>query len=331
MAVRRSPADYALGRNDSASTLSVGEAFWCHSDTMQRRKDEATPKRAEILNVSGGVLSLKASGRLTQAEVAAAQQAAGKIVFRSNISRQGRGPAPGSLKSDHNSYGEETHMESIYRMIIVLAGCVALSSPALAQSSSRGTGWEYGIDAVYFPSTDVDFEGGSSLSVDDDLALTLVFGYRLNSRVEIGFALDWQSADYDATIQSADLPGLSVDVNGEYEIFTPRVNVNYNFLDSNLTPYVTGGIGWAFIDTNIPEGRVEVGCWWDPWYGQICVPVQDTRSTDAFTYQLGAGVRWDASRGLSMRLGYEKHWYDFDKASSTPDFDQFKLGVVFRY
>ena len=32
-----------------------------------------------------------------------------------------------------------------------------------------------------------------------------------------------------------------------------------------------------------------------------------------------------------MRLGYEKHWYDFENASGTPDFDQFKLGVVFRY
>ena len=32
-----------------------------------------------------------------------------------------------------------------------------------------------------------------------------------------------------------------------------------------------------------------------------------------------------------MRLGYEKHWYDLGHASGTPDFDQIKLGVVFRY
>ena len=35
---------------------------------------------AEILNVSGGVLSLKVSGKLTQAEFAAAQKAAGEII-----------------------------------------------------------------------------------------------------------------------------------------------------------------------------------------------------------------------------------------------------------
>jgi hypothetical protein len=35
---------------------------------------------AEIVNVSGGMLTLKVSGRLSQAELAAAQQAAGEII-----------------------------------------------------------------------------------------------------------------------------------------------------------------------------------------------------------------------------------------------------------
>jgi opacity protein-like surface antigen len=224
----------------------------------------------------------------------------------------------------------ETSMNSKYRWIIALAAWMAMSSPAWAQSSSRGPGWEYGIDAVYLDSADWSFDGGSSVSVDSDLALTLTFGYCFNSRVELQFALDWQSSSYDATLQSSTLP-ISIDVSGDYEAFTPRINVNYNFLDSDLTPYVTAGIGWSFIDTNIPNSQVQIGCWWDPWYGQICVPVQDTRSADTFTYQLGVGVRWDAPRGFSMRLGYEKHWYEFDNSSSSPDFDQYKLGVIFRY
>jgi opacity protein-like surface antigen len=222
-------------------------------------------------------------------------------------------------------------MGANYRTAILLASLVAICTPAWAQSSNRDTGWEYGLDLVYLGSSDLEFQGGSTADVEDDIAVAFIFGYRFNSRLELQFALDYQSVDYDATIQSADIPGLAADVRGEYESFTPRANVNYNFLDGNLTPYVTGGIGWSFIDTNIPEGRVEIGCWWDPWYGEICVPVQDTRSTDAFVYNLGAGVRWDASGNWSMRLGYEKHWYDLDNASGSPDFDQIKLGVVFRY
>jgi hypothetical protein len=40
---------------------------------------------AEIVNVSGGVLTMKVSGKLTQAELAAVQKAAGEI-----ISKEGR-------------------------------------------------------------------------------------------------------------------------------------------------------------------------------------------------------------------------------------------------
>jgi opacity protein-like surface antigen len=221
-------------------------------------------------------------------------------------------------------------MNAKHRMIILLLACLGMSSPAWAQGT-RGPGWEFGIDGVYQDSADWSFNGGSKVRVDSDFSATLTFGYRFSPRLELGFALDWQKADYDATIQSADIPGLTANVSGDYESFTPRANISYNFLDGSITPYVTGGIGWSFIDTNIPEGRVEVGCWWDPWYGQVCVPVQDTRSVDGFTYNLGAGVRWDASAGFSLRFAYEKHWYDFDNASGTPDLDVLRLGFVYRY
>lgn len=220
-------------------------------------------------------------------------------------------------------------MGSKFRMIVALAGCVAMSSPAWAQSS-RGPGWEYGVDAIYLDSADWSFDHGSSVSVDDDLALSLTFGYRFNSHLEVHFALDWQSADYVATLQSVSLPD-AINVRGEYEAFTPQININYNLLDRNFTPYVTGGIGWSFIDTNIPSGQVEIGCWWDPWYGQICTSYQDTATVDTFAYQLGVGVRWDYSGSISLRFGYEKHWLDFSGASSTPEIDQLKLGIQFRY
>lgn len=224
-------------------------------------------------------------------------------------------------------------MNMMRRMMVVLAlAGMSVTAPAWAQySSNRDTGWEFGFDVVYWTGSDIGFEGGSELSTDDEIGVGLVFGYRFNSRVELQFAFDWTVIDYDGTIQSADFPALTADVRGELESFTPRVNGTFNFIDGPLTPYVTGGIGWSFIDTNIPEGRVEIGCWWDPWYGQICVPVQDTRTTDTFAYQAGAGVRWDFSRGFTMKLAYEKHWYDLDNATSTPDLDQFKLGFVFVY
>jgi opacity protein-like surface antigen len=216
-------------------------------------------------------------------------------------------------------------------MVVLAVAGMSVAAPASAQYAGRGAGWEFGVDAVYLDGADIDFEGGSQVSTDDELGFTLTFGYRFNPHLELQFAFDWTVVDYDARLQSALVPALSIPVTGELEAVTPRVNVNYNFLPGAFTPYVTGGIGWSFIDTNIPNSQVEVGCWWDPWYGQICAPYQSTQTSDEFTYQAGVGVRWDFSRGFSMRLGYEKHWYDYSNATSTPDFDQLKLGVTFIY
>jgi opacity protein-like surface antigen len=206
---------------------------------------------------------------------------------------------------------------------------VALSTTALAEN--RGPGWEIGVDVKYQDSTDITFEGGSSAALEDDIGFALTFGYRFNSRLELQFALDWETVDYDVTIQSAIAPSLQFRGTGELESFTPRIGASFNFLEGDFTPYVNGTLGWSFVDTNIPDGPVQVGCWWDPWWGQICAPYQSTKSIDDFAYSLGVGARWDFSDCCMVRLGYEKRWFDYSKATSTPDFDEIRVGFSFRY
>jgi len=214
---------------------------------------------------------------------------------------------------------------------VAVVAVVLAPSFAAAQGGTRETGWDFGVDAIFQFSKDINFEGGSKLSIDDDVGLGLTFGYRFNSKFELQFGIDWNSIDYHGTLQSASFPGVSASISGDMETFSPKVNAVWNFRDGPVTPYVSGGIGWAFVDTNIPTGQVQVGCWWDPWYGQICTPYQPTKSADAFTYQLGAGVRWDFGEYSTARFSYEKVWTDFSKATSTPGFDQLKVGFAWRY
>lgn len=217
----------------------------------------------------------------------------------------------------------------------MLAGSLLIGGPANAQSSARarGPGWEFGADLIYQLSQDVKFNGGSSASLNDDFGLSIDFGYRFSDKLEIHMSLDWQDINYDLRIESAPptLPALEFSGSGDLQAFTPRVSVDYNFISGPITPYVNAGVGWSFIDTNIPSGRPQNVCWWDPWWGYICGNVQDTKSTDGFTYQVGVGVRWDLNPGYTLRFAYEKHWIDLSKANGTPDFDQFKLGIVFKY
>lgn len=218
------------------------------------------------------------------------------------------------------------------RHVFAVVMTMALSTPAIVGAQeSREAGWDFGADIVYQLSDDAKFDGGSFLDFDDDLGLALNFGYRFNPRLEIQFGLDWNSVDYRGTLQSAQFPGVVANIHGDMESFTPHVNGVFNFMTGPLTPFVGGGIGWSFIDTNIPTGQVQIGCWWDPWWGQICTPYQSTLSTDQFTYQVGAGVRWDFAAASTLRLSFERTWFDFEHASSTPSWDQLKLGFVYRY
>jgi opacity protein-like surface antigen len=203
--------------------------------------------------------------------------------------------------------------------------------------ADRQPGWDFGGELLYQFSQGVDFEGGSKADLEDDLGLALSFTYRFNSRFELLFGIDWNSVDYQADIAPAPVSpggpvlGSGFSVEGEVEYWTPRVGVNFNLLEGDLTPYVTGGVGWSFIDTNVPEGRPQSACWWDPWWGYVCGTFQDTKSTDELTYNVGVGLRWDLRSSISLRLGYERHWLDLGEATSTPGFDQIKLGVIGRY
>jgi opacity protein-like surface antigen len=215
------------------------------------------------------------------------------------------------------------------RNVRIAAALLLFSSAALAD---RQPGWDYGADVVYSFSQDIGFDGGSRADLDDDLGLALSFGYRFNSRLELLFSLDWNNTDYDLHVAPGDAAaGLGFNASGEIESWTPRIGVNFNFLEGPLTPYVTGAVGWSFIDTNIPDSPPQTACWWDPWWGYYCGTYQNTRNIDELVYDIGAGIRWDAGSTWSIRFAYERHWLDLGEATSTPGFDQVRFGISARY
>ncbi len=201
-----------------------------------------------------------------------------------------------------------------------------------AALADRQPGWEFGGEVIYQYSQDLNFEGGSSAALDDDIGLALKFVYRFTERLELLLGLDWNVVDYDINVAPGDAAaGLGFSATGDLETWTPRVGMNFNFLEADLTPYVMGSVGWSFIDTNIPDAPPQSACWWDPWWGYYCGTFVSTRSIDELTYAAGVGVRWDISSAISLQLGYEKHWLELGEATSTPGFDQVKLGIAGRY
>lgn len=206
-----------------------------------------------------------------------------------------------------------------------------IPSPGPSPDRGRGVGWEFGGDLFYQDGTNVGFGDHTSAELDDEPGIGFHLAYRFNEQVEVRFGVDWQEIDYQLdTLRQGD-PELPLRVRGELEVVTPRLGLVYNFLPGPITPWVGAGIGWSFVDTNIPEGPPLSTCWWDPWWGYVCGRFRDTRTFSDFAWHLGAGFRWDFAQGFSLRAGYEKHWLDVKNADGTPDFDQFRLGVVFWY
>jgi opacity protein-like surface antigen len=214
----------------------------------------------------------------------------------------------------------------------LLAGCL-VSHEALSQDSETTSerGWEASIGLLYQSAENIGFTGGAFLATEDDIGVVGAIGYRFNPKLDLVFGFESATIGYELTRQSATTPGTTQQIATDYEAFTPFVKFNYNFIDRSLMPFVSAGIGWSFIDTNIPTGNTSFECWWDPWWGYLCGEFAQTKTTKAFAYQLGAGARWTFNDTYGMRLEYQKQWLNLSRAVGTPSFDQLKLTLVVKY
>lgn len=220
------------------------------------------------------------------------------------------------------------------RFITVLAG-MALVAPAAAEAAERAGTWETTMGIVLQNSSDADFQGGTTAEFDSDTSFVFGLGYHYTDNLEFGGHIGFGTTDYKARI-AADPNGDGasdgfVDVRGDLEFSTLLFDATWNFMSGTFSPFVTGAIGWSWVDTNIATGPPQTGCWWDPWWGYVCASFQDTKTLDGLTYQVGVGARYDFTDTVAVHGSYRLSWIDFDKAKGTPDFDGFQLSVGWKF
>ena len=130
---------------------------------------------------------------------------------------------------------------------------------------------------------------------------------------------------------AGETPADSIAVEGSLDTMSLMLDVAYTFLAGPVTPYVVGGVGWAWVDTNVASEPPQVGCWWHPWWGYICTSWQDTRTVDGLAYELGLGARYSFTDSLAADVAYRMRWMDFENATSTPSFDNLQLNLVWKF
>ncbi len=197
---------------------------------------------------------------------------------------------------------------------MVAVAAVAVSGLAMAQSADRAGTWETRIGATFVNSTTWDFDGGTTADLDSSTGFLLGFAYHYTDNLEFGADFEFDQESYDARIASGTVPGLFFPASGRIDNFRVMFNGTYNFLPGKFSPFVTGAIGWTWMDTNIATQPPQTGCWWDPWWGYICTTYQDTKTLNGFTYRLGAGLRYDINDQFAIHAAYRFTWTDVQNA-----------------
>ena len=201
--------------------------------------------------------------------------------------------------------------------------------PAQAQSS-RGNKSEFYLSPVFTDGKNYSFEGGSTANTDTGFGFTMGYAFNFDQHKALGVEVSWSDIDYTATVQPGIGNGnLSSNIRGTLETWTVRFLGNYYFMEGNFTPFVTGGLGWTYIDTNIPAGLPESFCWYYPWYGSYCGTYVPTKTTTRFSYNAGLGLRLDVGKGVFR--GLVNYQYADLGGWGQADFIQYRIdfGVKF--
>lgn len=212
----------------------------------------------------------------------------------------------------------------------VTAGSAFAQEPGRADSPRKGK-WEMMLAPQYALAKTLGFEGGTTAKIDDTVGFGFQFGYNFNAHWNLGGLFSWSRPDYQAVMQPvAGNPSAPRATSGTVETTNFALVATYYFLTGPITPYAAANLGGTFINTDIADGPPVVGCYYDPWYGNFCGPVQPTKSNTFLSYGVGGGLRWDVTRTFFMRADVRQQWVDLSY-TGTPGFTIFKLdfGLMF--
>ena len=122
---------------------------------------------------------------------------------------------------------------------------------------------------------------------------------------------------------------------GEYlhsdDIHTGHFNIEYNMINRRISPILTAGIGYQYLETELKNVPPTSYCWWDPWWGWICETSHPYASETDFTWNAGAGVRWNITDNLFVKALFGANWLEYanSKGITTQLEGIFSIGWTF--
>lgn len=176
----------------------------------------------------------------------------------------------------------------------------------------------YGI-GQYLHQDDAKFTGASGqttrLKLDDTGLGGFGFAYHFNDFLAV-------HADFmlgPATFTVVPPQGASYEFGDNGLISSGRFNLDYNIINRRITPFITAGIGYQYM-------QVDQGYWYH--YGYY---YYDYYSETDFTWNVGAGVRWNITDNFFIKVTGGAQWLTYQGADniSTQIEGFFAIGMTF--
>jgi hypothetical protein len=203
----------------------------------------------------------------------------------------------------------------MYRLLIAI---LIIAIPAISDAQNRARTWEWSVAGLYQDSKNMGGENGSSLRIDGAAGLGFNLSYNLTNKFAVGVDLDWLRPDYRAELVDDEaFPIETTVIDHEFSQFNGRIKGTFNFSEGPLTPYVEGGFGWSYFDSNVADGPPLTGCYWHPYWGYICNNYYSTFTETSFSYGAGLGLRYQMPGGTFVKGSYNV--WDLDSLGSAED------------
>jgi opacity protein-like surface antigen len=198
-----------------------------------------------------------------------------------------------------------------------------------SQAGSRDGRWEGSVILAFQTGVEESYEGGSELEIDSTTGWGISVAWNWTEKWNLSYRLVSTSPKYTALIVPEDPLIVPQTIEHKASKYSHQLNVTYNFSRKALTPFVAAGIGWTKLDSNVPSAPPQTGCWWDPWWGYICVSDWRTYTASEFSYNLGAGLRWDINNAVFTKASYTREFFDAENGSVNFDMAILEFGLMF--
>ncbi len=204
---------------------------------------------------------------------------------------------------------------------------LTISAQAFGQASRAGT-WEASL--LYKSQSGENFgapkgpdEANVEFSRDDGWGFTL--GYNFDEHLSLAWEFSKNTPKYKTQYQDAD--GDQQTLSHSASFYSNHLMGTYHLLKGPITPFVSAGLGWSLIDSNVSNGKGY--CVPDWYWGWYCY--SSSYSQNTFSYNAAVGLRADLNNQIFIRASYGRQWMDKKIGSDKPEFDIGRFEIGYRF